>query len=131
MFWARPITVGDQSVQVHIALYSEDNREIAYEIYSESKADDVELVVHSQGSAMLSEVLEVPTLDLLDLQVQCTQSTLSSAECYETFKAMGINYGQGYQGIEKVYVGSGQVLAKLSLPSSVSETQEQFVLYPS
>jgi NADP-dependent 3-hydroxy acid dehydrogenase YdfG len=46
---------------------------------------------------------------------------------------MGIDYGPGHQGIKKVVVGSGggQVLAKLSLPSFVSDTQDQFVLHPS
>ncbi|MBN4053213.1 SDR family NAD(P)-dependent oxidoreductase, partial [bacterium AH-315-L15] len=129
--WARPITVGDQPVQVHIGLFPGDNGEIAYEIYSEPAGVDAEPVVHSQGSAVLSSASEVSTLDLPALQAQCSQSSLSSTQCYEAFRAMGIDYGPGHQGIEMVYVGPGQVLAKLSLPTSVSDTQDQFVLHPS
>jgi acyl transferase domain-containing protein/acyl carrier protein len=130
--WARPIVVEGQPVQVHIGLFPEDNGEIAYEIYGEPEAVDVKSVVHSQGIAVLSvDSDEAPTMDLKALQAQCSQQTLSSTECYEAFRAMGIDYGPAHQGIVKIYVGLGQVLAKLSLPSSVSNTQEQFVLHPS
>ncbi len=129
--WARPIVVGDQPTKVHIGLFPEENGDITYNIYSESDAGDTEPVVCSQGSAELGLVSEVPALDLKALKAQCCQNTFSSTQCYEIFRGMEINYGPGHQGIEKVYVGSGQVLAKLSLPASVSDTQNQFVLHPS
>jgi polyketide synthase PksN len=128
--WAQPVTVADQPVQIHIGLYPEDTGGIAYEIYSDSK-DDSEPIVHSQGNALLSAITKVPPLHLQDLQAQCSQMTLSSDQCYEAFKAMGLAYGPGHRGIEKLYVGQDQVLAKLSLPSFVSATQKQFALHPS
>jgi polyketide synthase PksM len=129
--WARPIVVGDQPNRVHIGLFPEDNGDITYNIYSESETGNTEPVVYSQGSAVLSLITEVPTLDLEALKVQCCQNVFSSAQCYEVFRSMGIDYGPGHQGIENVYVGLGKVLAKLSLPSSVSNTQNQFILHPS
>ncbi|EJQ38403.1 hypothetical protein IEE_05053, partial [Bacillus cereus BAG5X1-1] len=125
--WVHPLTVGNQPVQAHIGLYPEENGEITYEVYSESEEGSV---VHSQGSAVLHSVTEVPTLNLTDLQKQCNQTTFSSSQCYEAFQTMGIDYGPAHQGIEKVYVGEKQVLAKLSLPSCVSNIQNQFVLHP-
>jgi polyketide synthase PksN len=129
--WVRPIVVGEQPVKVHIGLFPEDSGEIAFEIFSESEEAGDEPVVHSQGSAVLISVAKGPVLDLPALQAQCSQSTLSSSQCYEAFKATGIDYGPAHQGIEMVYVGSGQVLAKLALPSSVSDTEAQFFLHPS
>ncbi|AJQ25406.1 SDR family NAD(P)-dependent oxidoreductase [Pelosinus fermentans] len=129
--WIRPITMGGQPVQVHIGLYPEDNGEIFYEIYSETEMADVEPIVYSQGKAMLSPVAEAPSLDIKALQAQCSQQIFTSSQCYEVFKAMGIEYGPAHQGIEKVYVGSDQILAKLSLPSTVLQTQDQFALHPS
>jgi len=129
--WTRPVAVEDQQVQIHIGLYPEDNGAIDYEIYSESGSTDIEPIVHSQGRALLSTVDKVPALNLKTLQDQCSQSSLTSDQCYEAFKAIGINYGPGHQGINMVYVGHDQVLAKLSLPVSVSETQDQFTLHPS
>ncbi|PEU18287.1 hypothetical protein CN526_30385, partial [Bacillus wiedmannii] len=63
--WVHPLTVGNQPVQAHIGLYPEDNGEITYEVYSESEEGSV---VHSQGSAVLHPVTEVPTINLTDLQ---------------------------------------------------------------
>ena len=129
--WARPVAAGDQPVRVHIGLYPEDSGAIAYEIYSESEGNGREPVVHSQGIAMLGSIADVPLLDLSGIQGQCCRRTVSSRQCYEAFRAMGIEYGPGHQGIEQVYLGEGQVLAKLTLPTSVSATQDQYVLHPS
>ncbi len=127
--WARPIAVEDQPVQVHIGLFPEDNGLISFEIYSEE--NQAEPVVHSQGSAVLSKAAALPALNLEELQAQCSQATLSALQCYDTFRAMGFAYGPGHQGIEKIYLGADQVLAQLSLPSSVAGTQQQFTLHPS
>ncbi|MCP4140227.1 MAG: KR domain-containing protein, partial [Chloroflexi bacterium] len=59
------------------------------------------------------------------------QRSLSPEECYEAFKSMGINYGPAHKGLETVYVGDNEVLAKLALPFSVLETKDQFTLHPS
>ncbi len=135
--WITPIVVEEQPVRVHIELFSEGNRlwsdgEIAFEIYSRQPGcQDVEPFVHSQGRAIFGELTEVAPLDLEGLQAECNQRRLSSSEVYNAFKSMGIDYGPGHRGLDTVYVGSGQVLAKLSLPASVADTQDQFMLHPS
>ncbi|SPF42370.1 Polyketide synthase PksN (fragment) [Candidatus Desulfosporosinus infrequens] len=129
--WATPIIVGNQPVQVHIAIRPEATGEISYEVYSSSTEVGIEPVVHSQGRAVLSPLAEVSTIDLKALQVGCSLGTLSAGQCYESFRALGFDYGPGHQGLEKVFLGEDQVLAKLVLPSSVSGTDEEFVLHPS
>lgn len=129
--WVRPVIVGQQPVQVHIGIYPEDNGEIMYEIYTRSEKFDEAPIVHSQGSAVFSPIKEVLTVDIPALQTQCTKGILTPSLCYEAFKEKGIEYGPGQKGIEMVYVGSGKVLAKLSLPSVVSHTKDQFMLHPS
>ncbi|BBB93441.1 MAG TPA: SDR family NAD(P)-dependent oxidoreductase [Methylomusa anaerophila] len=130
IIWARPIAAGGKAVEVHIGLHPEEDR-IAYEIYSRSGEAGDGPIVHSQGSAVLSPVAEAPAADLPALQAQCSQRIFSPDQCYEAFQAMGIDYGPAHRGIERVYVGSGQVLAKLSLPLAVAATRDQFVLHPS
>jgi amino acid adenylation domain-containing protein len=129
--WVRPISVAEQPVQVHIGLYPEENGEINYEIYSESEETGSDPVAHSQGSAVLSRIDAAPVLDLPALQGRCNHKVLSSDQCYEAFKMTGIDYGPGHKGVEAVYIGADQVLAKLSLPAAVSGTQDQFILHPS
>lgn len=129
--WARPIGVNGQPVEVHIGLYPEEGREIAYEIYSRSEGNGAEPLVHSQGRAELVSGFGAPILDIKALQARCSKRAVTPGEYYEAFKAMGIEYGPGYRGIEKVHVGADQVLAKLALPSTISDTKDQFVLHPS
>jgi polyketide synthase PksN len=141
--WARPIVVGEQPVRIHIGLYPREcEDEIAYEIYSSplktpqhgsgiSGENDMEPVVYSQGSATFQPITGVPTVDLKGILSQCNQGTLSAADIYKAYQEMGINYGPGHQGIETVYVGTDQLLAKLSLPSGLWDSQDQFVLHPS
>ena len=129
--WARPIAVADEPVQVHIGLYPEETGGITYEIYSEPEGDKTGPIVHSQGIAELIPAREAPTLDLSGLQAKCSQGVLSANQIYEAFRFMGIDYGEGHRGIEEIYVGPNQVLARLSIPSSVLDTQNQYILHPS
>jgi polyketide synthase PksN len=129
--WARPITVGDQAKQVYIGLSLEGNGAIAYEIYSDAQADGADTVMHSQGKAALIAIGEVPILDIQSLLAECSQSKFSSFQCYQHILSTGLAIGPRLQGMEVLYVGREQVLAKLSLPSSISDTKDQFFLHPS
>ena len=132
--WARPIVVGIQPVRVHIGLFPEENNEISYKIYSSpggSELNDIDPEIYSQGRVVPVSNTEVPTLDLKDLQARCNQKVFSAAEVYAFFKMIGIDYGPGHQGVEKIYIGPGRVLAKISLPASISNTREQYILHPS
>ncbi len=129
--WIRPIIQGKQPLEVQIRLYPEDSGEIAYEIYSgESSNSDMQLI-HSQGRAELGSVQHPLPLDMRALQAECNRNILTGNQCYEAFDKMGLHYGPGFRGIEKIYVGQDQLLAKISLPPSVQHTQSQYILHPS
>lgn len=133
--WARPITV-NKLQKVHIGLFPEENGEIAYEIYTDNLNatpgdDSEESTMHSQGRAVLSSSSEESSLNLADLQKKLNKNSLSPQACYKSFKTLGMNYGPAHQGLEKIYVGDNEVLAKLTLPASVTETNDQFTLHPS
>ncbi|EIW16801.1 polyketide synthase dehydratase domain-containing protein, partial [Pelosinus fermentans] len=131
IIWAQPIVVGEEAAQVHIGLFPKENGEISYEIYSQMKDNVKEAVIHNQGSiALVSYLEERKVLDLKALQAECSQGTLSAAQCYKRLKAAGMECDTRYQGIESVYLGVDQVLAKLMIPSSILDTQEQFNLHP-
>jgi len=127
--WLRPLVIAKQAVQVHVALVPEDNGQIAYEIYSRS-GDSQAPIIYSQGKALLipDEVAQI--LNLKSLQDECAINTLPADELYGTFRAMGIEYGPTYKGIEKLYLGDRQVLAKLCLPAGALSEEAQCVLHP-
>ncbi|MCP5007046.1 MAG: hypothetical protein GY941_24345, partial [Planctomycetes bacterium] len=115
---------------VHIGLFGDDSGQIQYEVYTESDNEE-ELIVHSQGVAEFKEKEETSPLDVQELQSQMNQGTLNAQRCYEAFKEMGMDYGEGHRGILEIYQGEKQLLARLSLPSSLKDTQSEYVLHPS
>ena len=129
--WVRPIIIQDRPVQVNIGIYPEDNGEIAYEIYTLSPETAEGEIVYSQGSALLTSPMEIPTIDLQAIQAQCHQKMIDGAKVYEIFQMAGVEYGPGHRGIQELYTGSSLVLAKLALPAAVSATKDQFILHPS
>ncbi|MCP5006186.1 MAG: hypothetical protein GY941_19930, partial [Planctomycetes bacterium] len=128
--WAQPIVVDDPGQKVHIGLYGEDEGQIQYEVYTESDNEE-NAVVHSQGVAEFKVKEETPPLDIQELQSQMNERLLSAEDCYQAFKEMGIDYEEGHRVIREIYLGENQVLTRVSLPSSLKDTQSEYVLHPS
>ncbi len=129
--WSQPAVVDEEPLQVHIGLFPEADGEIGFEIYGESHDEEADTIVYSQGSASICKTVTAPVLDLEDISQKCSLSILSSEQCYEAFKRVGIEYGPGHMGVEEIRIGDGKVLAKLALPMTVAATGKQYVLHPS
>ncbi|MCP4458790.1 MAG: hypothetical protein GY816_12320, partial [Cytophagales bacterium] len=114
--WVKPIVIDGSYQKVHIGLHGENDGQIQYEVYTES-ANEEELIAHFKGVAEVKTKEETPPLDIQNLKSQMNQGTLNSKTCYQAFKKIGIDYGDGYRGIRELYQGENQVLARLSLPS--------------
>ncbi|WP_442952230.1 polyketide synthase dehydratase domain-containing protein [Paenibacillus vortex] len=67
------------------------------------------------------------------MKKQFGEQSIPASRFYEVFNAMGMDYGPAHRGIEEAYKeeGSGQILAKLSIPSIVTSTLNEYVLHPS
>ncbi|MCP5004629.1 MAG: SDR family NAD(P)-dependent oxidoreductase, partial [Planctomycetes bacterium] len=128
--WIQPIVFNSSAQEVNIGLFGEGSGLIQYEVYTGS-ANEEGTVVHSRGVAEFKEKEEALPLDVQELQSQMNQRSLSAEDCYQVFKGMGREYGEGYRGIRELYQGENQVLARLSLPSSLKDTQSEYVLHPS
>ncbi|PEP92268.1 hypothetical protein CN582_25460 [Bacillus wiedmannii] len=129
--WSNPLIIRNQLAKMHIGLFQEEDGEIGYEIYGVPDEDQKSPVVYSSGRVEVCTFEEVSTLDLYTLKAECSQGVISSAECYESFKKVGLCYGPSFQIIETIYIGANQVLAKLSLPSTLFGTHDEYVMHPS
>ncbi|MCP5007127.1 MAG: zinc-binding dehydrogenase, partial [Planctomycetes bacterium] len=128
--WAQPIIVDGTNQKVQIWLFAEESGHITYEVYTES--DNMEdVVVHSHGSVEVKTKKKIPPIDIEHLKTQMNEGTVNAEDCYHIFKKMGIEYGKGHQGVREIYRGRNQLLAKLSLPTSVQGTLGDYVLHPS
>ncbi|MGK3983833.1 SDR family NAD(P)-dependent oxidoreductase [Sorangium sp. So ce136] len=126
--WSRPVVMSGEPVKVNISLSADDGGKIGYEISSQG-GERSEAAIHGQGSALFAPVEEVPVLDLAALRAACGRGALSSERVYRAFADMGIHYGPSHRGVTEVHVGSGELLAKLSLPANVWEAG-RYVIHP-
>ncbi|WP_276736064.1 type I polyketide synthase [Bacillus sp. (in: firmicutes)] len=129
--WVRPFAVTEQQADIHVRLYPEDNGEIAFEICQEPESAENAPVVYGQGSAVLCEADESPVINIEELKASYNERTLSPSVCYGAYAEMGIDYGDSHRAIDSIYVGKSGVLAKLTMPSMISDTQNRYVLHPS
>jgi polyketide synthase PksN len=121
--WARPVVVGETPVELHIGLYVQADAQVAFEVFGG------EGEVHGQGVATpLAEA--PPPLDLAVLRARCGRGVLEGEACYAGFAALGFGYGPAFRGIERIYLGEGQALARLQLPAGVDVDGAGFVLHP-
>ncbi|NRK74154.1 hypothetical protein F3B05_24400, partial [Salmonella enterica subsp. enterica serovar Typhi] len=120
----------DKAVKVNIGLYPDNNDEIAYEVYTESKNQKEGFTVHNQGKAVVIKRQEKTVLDLQFITEQCKE-VISAEQCYETLRRMQMEYGPGFRGVEEIRVGNSLIIAKVKLPEAVKNTSEQFLLHPS
>ncbi|HWX67121.1 MAG TPA: SDR family NAD(P)-dependent oxidoreductase, partial [Rhodanobacter sp.] len=128
--WMRPVAVGADGLDLHIALLPQANGEISFEIYRD--AEDGETVAYSQGTVVAVASAQPSTAtahDLAALREQCADTHLSAAQCYALFERMGLHYGAGFQGLSELFVGPQQVLARITLPASVPI--DGYALHPS
>ncbi|MBB6249462.1 SDR family NAD(P)-dependent oxidoreductase, partial [Rhodanobacter sp. A1T4] len=128
--WMRPVTVGEDGIDLHIAMIPQQDGDISFEIYRD--AEDGETVTYSHGSIMAVASVEgdAPLAqDLAALRHQCSDAHLSAAQCYALFGQMGLHYGPGFHGLSELFVGPQQVLARIALP--VSMQMGNYVLHPS
>src|SRR5581483_189422 len=91
--FAKPLVVGQEPLEVHIALQLQDDATITFEIYSGSEEDPT---VYSQGRAAPGPRVEPPALDLEQLKAQSTQ-TVDSQVCYEIFDRLGLTLGPAFR----------------------------------
>lgn len=128
--WIRPVVYEDQPLHIHTELSLEENGDVIFEITGEAESKDAEPVIYSQGIAVLRSVEDMPVMDIEVLRARCSELVLDAESVYESLDQMGISYGITHRGIETIYMGADQVLAKLSLPVIVQNTLTDYMLHP-
>lgn len=126
--WATPLLAGEEAVKVNIGLVPAGHGEIIFEVYSSINEDDI---IHSHGKAEIIESDQEIILDITSLLARKWDRVLTSEDCYDAFQRKGIMYGPGHQGIETLYVGEGEILARLSMPALFMENPGEYILHPS
>ncbi|HEY9131208.1 MAG TPA: type I polyketide synthase, partial [Dyella sp.] len=128
--WRRPVTVGSDALDLHVALLPQEDGSIHFEIYRDT--DDGDALVYSEGTILIvpDEQSLAVRHDIAALSEACP-SVMSAAQCYGAFEKLGLHYGPGFRGVSELRVGPNQVLARIGLPAAVQATQGDYALHPS
>ncbi|HTJ82200.1 MAG TPA: type I polyketide synthase, partial [Polyangiaceae bacterium] len=107
---------GARTVQLHLA---PEGDAATFRIYSRPD-DKSRFVLHASGRIVAGVDLSSP-LDLSALQARCAQ-TQSVDDLYAAFADAGIAYGPAFRGIDALWLGNGEALARVVLPTSDDDT---------
>ncbi|MCX5214357.1 SDR family NAD(P)-dependent oxidoreductase [Kitasatospora sp. NBC_00240] len=124
--WARPVTAGADRVTLTTALVPRSHDEADYEISGTAGGAPV---VHSQGQVVRKEIAPA-VLDLPGIRAACDRTVVEASRLYPAYEAIGFRYGDAHRGIERLHIGRDQVLVRLTLPTSVRDTRDDYVLHP-
>jgi polyketide synthase PksM len=126
--WLRPLAVTGEPVRATLRLIPEDGGVLDFELLSDEAG---EAVFHGQGRAGIGIAAEPPPVDVAALRARCTSARFTADDLYPAFAAMGYRYGPALQGLEELFVGTDEILARLRLPAFLAATREEMVLHPS
>ncbi|HEY8358904.1 MAG TPA: SDR family NAD(P)-dependent oxidoreductase, partial [Ramlibacter sp.] len=125
--WASPYVAGEVPAPLQVRVTPIDNDRLRWRVASGEASDHL----HSQGVASFAPAPAAPPrLDLDRLRQALGGQELAGADCYDAFRAMGLAYGPGHQGLQRVIASAPgttpQVLAQLKLPP----TAGTYALHP-
>lgn len=128
MDWQRPLLAEGLPLQVETGLNRDGNGEIRYGIYD----PDRQSTVYSTGRAEIvpSGSDDTDRIDLERQRERCAGRIYSAEQCYAAFESMGFQYGEAHRGLETLYAGKRELLAKLRLPGSAAHGQAPYLLHP-
>ncbi|WP_444996464.1 SDR family NAD(P)-dependent oxidoreductase [Aliikangiella sp. IMCC44359] len=127
--WPQPVSLtSNESIKnIHIELKPQSNGNVDFEFYSLAAKNNKFL--HCKGLVSASQQYD-QVVDIQNLKQLCNRKEISHEQVYSAFEAMHLNYGPAHRGIENIYVGDNQLLAKIKLPQVIMFGAEAFELHP-
>ncbi|MGH2344871.1 MAG: polyketide synthase dehydratase domain-containing protein, partial [Chloroflexota bacterium] len=114
----------DMTVQVILS-----PQESSFDIFSRPRGSQQPWTHHARGKPRPAGHGAAPSLHLDDLRVRCPHEH-SAAACYGLFAELGLQYGSRFQGIDRLWKGTGEALARIRIPEAIEEDLDTYHLHP-
>ena len=118
---------------VQLILTPSTGQATAFAIFSRANGPssaDGSWTPHAAGLLWPAEVSEARSpVSLDDLRAACAEE-LSVSEHYERMRKHGMQYGPAFQGVQQLWRGDGQCLARLELPAQLRQDTDQYWCHP-
>ena len=100
-----------------------------FEIYARPE-DTTSWTRHASGKLRsYKKQNEEKELNFKDIRDRCPEE-LNQDYCYSLFEDIGLNYGPAFQGIETVWRGHKEAIAKIQTPEHLIESLENYTFHP-
>ncbi|WP_405793736.1 amino acid adenylation domain-containing protein [Streptomyces sp. NBC_01506] len=91
---------------------------------------DAERAVHASGVVRtVQRRFTGPALDSATIKDRSTRR-LGGAQCYAGLAALGYHYGPAFQAVEEVWIGTGEVLARIGAPAAIGDDAARHHIHP-
>ncbi|KAA8785738.1 acyl transferase domain-containing protein/acyl carrier protein [Paenibacillus sp. 4624] len=108
-------------------IYVEQTSEV--EIYSQKLGASEGWTLHATGSIRTDAGTNKPGYELASLKEQC-ELEIFKEKCYLQFRKFGLEYGEGFQGIERLWQGEHCALAQILVPDCIQSELDKFQIHP-
>lgn len=128
VIWLRRLSITDRRQEVSITLRPQKNF-VEFEVCTDERKKSP--LIHARGKLLYhkhSNSQEI-SMDIEALKKVCP-TRKSGEECYNLFKAMGIDYGPSFQVIDHLLANEEEALSLLKLPSAPQSEAKLFTMHP-
>ncbi len=109
---------------------SETNEIIDFKIYSQNKYETE--IIHSKGNVILGSRAENEAKENEYLKIiENANEIIDSKECYKSFAKGGLNLGDSFRTIHKIYVKNNTAISQIRLPNKLEKEYSKYELHPS
>ncbi|MFG6100258.1 SDR family NAD(P)-dependent oxidoreductase [Leptothoe sp. ISB3NOV94-8A] len=94
---------------------------------------DSEWILHAEGllRAGTADADQEPTdqVALEQIKAACPEA-IQAVDHYQTYQQQGITYGPSFQGVQRIWQGEHQAIARIELPQSLNASATAYQLHP-
>ncbi|MCX7920863.1 MAG: amino acid adenylation domain-containing protein [Clostridia bacterium] len=87
-------------------------------------------VSHANGKLRVIQNTNIAPGINISLMKERLANAMGAQECYEKLDSMGYNYKHCFRGIKELWLGNGEVLARIGMQDEVMENSSEYYFHP-
>jgi len=127
-----PLLLREEAVRVQTVLTPESAVSGSFRVYAGSDGPRPSWRLHASGNVMRTDLPGTPGElpgDLDDARSRCNDE-ISASDFYSALQERNLEYGNSFQGIERLWRGRDESLARLRLPGGLETDAGRYRIHP-
>jgi acyl transferase domain-containing protein/acyl carrier protein len=105
-------------------------RDASFDIYSQAKGSAQSWTLHATGRLSQRQNPGISPRVVVDELLNRCADEIPRDICYQQFRTLGLEYGPTFQGIERLWQGTGEALAQVRLPEGIAAEVGNYQIHP-